>query len=57
MYQGQFFDPENKYTVPYGAGVQTIVYDPSLVDIEIQATPTCRDESLKDNVGVIDSYG
>ena len=36
VYQGQFFDPENKYTVPYGAGVQTIVYDPSLVDIEIQ---------------------
>ena len=27
VYQGQFYDPENKYTVPYGAGVQTIVYD------------------------------
>ena len=25
VYQGQFFDPEDKYTVPYGAGVQTIV--------------------------------
>ena len=56
MYQGQFFDPENKYTVPYGAGVQTIVYDPSLVDIEIQGYADLWDESLKDNVGVIDSY-
>ncbi len=56
MYQGQFFDPENKYTVPYGAGVQTIVYDPSLVDIEIKGYADLWDESLKDNVGVIDSY-
>ena len=24
VYQGQFFDPEDAYTVPYGAGVQTI---------------------------------
>ena len=36
VYQGQFFDPEDKYTVPYGAGVQTIVYDPSVVDVDIQ---------------------
>ena len=56
VYQGQFFDPENKYTVPYGAGVQTIVYDPSLVDIEIKGYADLWDESLKDNVGVIDSY-
>ena len=35
VYQGQFFDPEDAYTVPYGAGVQTIVYNPDLVDIEI----------------------
>ena len=56
VYQNQFFDPENKYTVPYGAGVQTIVYDPSLVDIEIKGYADLWDESLKDNVGVIDSY-
>ena len=56
VYQGQFYDPENKYTVPYGAGVQTIVYDPSLVDIEIKGYADLWDESLKDNVGVIDSY-
>ena len=35
VYQGQFYDPDNEYTVPYGAGVQTIVYNPDEVDIEI----------------------
>ena len=35
VYQGQFYDPEDKYTVPYGAGVQTIVYNPETVDVEI----------------------
>jgi spermidine/putrescine-binding protein len=28
IYQKQFYDPADEYTVPYGAGVQTIVYDP-----------------------------
>ena len=27
VYQGQFFDPEDAYTVPYGAGVQTMASD------------------------------
>ena len=36
--------------------MQTIVYDPSLVDIEIKGYADLWDESLKDNVGVIDSY-
>ena len=29
IYQGQFYDPQDEYTVPYGAGVQTITYNPS----------------------------
>lgn len=56
VYQGQFFDPQDEYTVPYGAGVQTIVYDPSLVDVEIQGYADLWDESLRDNVGIINSY-
>ena len=56
VYQGQFYDPEDKYTVPYGAGVQTIVYDPDLVDIEIKGYADLWDPSLEDNVGVIASY-
>ena len=56
VYQGQFFDPQDEYSVPYGAGVQTIVYDPSLVDVEIQGYADLWDESLRDNVGIINSY-
>ena len=36
LYQGQFYDPNNEYTVPYGAGIPLIVYDPEMVDIEIK---------------------
>lgn len=54
-FQGQFFDPENQYTVPYGSGVQTIVYDPAAVGIDIDGYADLWDESLKDSVGVIDS--
>jgi len=56
IYQGQFYDETDEYTVPYGAGVQTIVYDPSLVDIEITGYADLWDESLKDNVGIIEGY-
>ncbi len=56
VYQGQFFDPENKYTVPHGAGVQTIVYDPSLVDIEITGYSDLWNRALEDNLGVIGHY-
>ena len=56
VYQGQFFDPEDRYTVPYGAGVQTIVYDPSVVDVDIQGYADLWDASLEDNVGIIGSF-
>lgn len=51
-YQGQYFDPEDAYSVPYGAGVQTIIYDPSRVDIEIDSFDDLLDPSLKGCIGV-----
>ena len=36
LYQGQFYDTDNSFTVPYGAGIPLIVYDPALVDIDIK---------------------
>ncbi len=56
LYQGQFYDPTNEYTVPYGAGVQTIVYDLSLVSVDIQGYSDLFDPSLVDSVGVIANY-
>jgi spermidine/putrescine transport system substrate-binding protein len=56
VYQGQFYDPDNAYTVPYGAGVQTIVYNPETVKLDIKGYSDLFDPSLKDSVGIIDSF-
>ena len=54
LYQGQFYDPDDKYTVPYGAGIPLIVYDPSVVGIEIKGFGDLWDASLTDSLGLID---
>lgn len=56
IYQGQFFDPEDAYTVPYGAGVQTIVYDPALTDVEINGYADLWDASLESNIVITGNY-
>jgi len=56
IYQGQFYDPFDEYTVPYGAGVQTIVYDPERVSINISGYGDLWDPSLRNSIGIIDSY-
>ncbi len=56
VYQGQFFDPENKYTVPHGAGVQTIVYNPAVIDMEITGYTDLWDASLEDNIAITSNY-
>ena len=56
IYQGQFYDPADDYTVPYGAGVQTIVYNPANISIDIKGYSDLWDPSLKDSVGVIANY-
>jgi len=53
MYQKQFFDPKDEYTVPYGAGVQTIVYDPAHVQINITGYADLWDPSLRNSLGII----
>lgn len=55
VYQGQFYDPQDEYTVPYGAGVQTVVYDPARVSLEIAGYEDLWDPSLKGEVGIIGS--
>ena len=56
VYQGQFYDPDNKFTIPYGAGVQTILYDPKAVDVDIKGYADLWDSSLKDSLGIIGNY-
>ncbi|MDR1764545.1 MAG: spermidine/putrescine ABC transporter substrate-binding protein, partial [Lachnospiraceae bacterium] len=56
LYQKQFYDPTDEYTVPFGAGVQTIVYDPAQVSIDISGYADLWDPSLDDLVGIIGNY-
>ena len=56
IYQGQFYDPTDEYTVPYGAGVQTIVYDPARVSVPIKGYKDLWDPSFKDSLGLTSNY-
>ncbi len=50
----QYYDPDNEYTVPYTAGTPLIIYDPSLVDIEITGYEDLWNPALKDSIVIID---
>ena len=56
LYQGQFYDPEDKYTVPYGAGIPLIVYDPEAVDFEITGYSDLWNPALEDSVALTANY-
>lgn len=56
LYQSQFYDPENKYTIPHGAGIPLIVYDPEQVDFEIQGYEDLWNPALEDKIAIIASY-
>lgn len=56
LYQGQFYDPADEYTVPYGAGIPLIVYDPEMVDLDIKGYKDLWDPSLEDRIAIIGNY-
>lgn len=56
VFQGQFYDEDDSFTIPYGAGIPLIVYDPALVDIEIKGYSDLWDPSLEDNVAITANY-
>ena len=56
VFMSQFYDPENEYTVPYGAGIPLILYDPALTDVEIKGYADLWDPSLEDNVAITANY-
>ena len=55
VYQKQFYDPGDEYTVPYGAGVLTIVYDPE-IEMSIKSYFNLWDPALKQKIGIIGNY-
>lgn len=56
VFQGQFYDKADEFTVPYGAGIPLIVYDPELVDVEIEGYADLWNPALEDNVALIGNY-
>lgn len=56
LYQGQFYDPDNKYTIPHGAGIPLIVYDLEQVDFEITGYEDLWNSKLEDKIATIASY-
>jgi spermidine/putrescine transport system substrate-binding protein len=52
----QFFDPTNEYTIPHGAGIPLIVYDPALTDVEITGYQDLWDPALEDNIAITANY-
>ena len=43
-------------TVPYGAGIPLIVYDPEQVDIDIKGYKDLWDKSLEDSIAIVGNY-
>ncbi|NLY07825.1 MAG: spermidine/putrescine ABC transporter substrate-binding protein [Spirochaetales bacterium] len=56
LFQSFYFDTKNEYTVPHGAGIPVIVYDPSRVDWEITGIKDLWDERLRDSVALTANY-
>lgn len=56
IYQGNFYDPKDEYTVPYGAGIPLIVYDKKAVGFEITSYEDLWNKALEDNLAIIGNY-
>ena len=53
-YLSKFYDPENKYTVPYSAGSPVILYDEEKIGMEINGYEDLWNEKLKGKLLLID---
>jgi spermidine/putrescine-binding protein len=56
LYQYQYYDPENDYTVPYGAGILCLVYDPALTGRDLDSYADLWAPDLRGQVGVPGNY-
>ncbi len=55
-FTGQYYDTENKYTIPYGAGVPLIVYNRDAVGFDINKYDDLWDKRLEDSIAIIGNY-
>jgi len=53
-YRKQYYDPEDKYTVPYAVGTPLIVYDPAKVSVDIKGFADLWDPALAESIVAMD---
>lgn len=53
-FQGQYYDPDNLYTIPYAAGTPLIVYDREVVGFEITGYEDFWNPALRDSIVMMD---
>lgn len=56
VFMSQFYDPQNEYTIPHGAGIPLLVYDPALTDVEITGYEDLWAPALEDNIALTANY-
>lgn len=56
IFQRYFYDEKDEYTVPYGAGIPLIVYDPDVTGFELTSYKDLWNPALEDNVALIANY-
>lgn len=52
-FMSEYYDPNNEYTVPYGAGIMEIVYYPEKVGFEIKGYEDLWNSALEGKLGII----
>lgn len=53
QFLGEYYDPLNEYTVPYGAGIMEIAYYPDRTGIEITGYEDLWNSALEGRLGII----
>lgn len=56
VFQGQYYDVNDEYTVPYGAGIPLIVYDKEAVGFELTSYDDLWKSELKDSLALVGNY-
>jgi spermidine/putrescine transport system substrate-binding protein len=54
QFLGQYYDKDNKYSIPYTLGTQMIVYNPDKVKIPIKSYSDLWNPALKDSIVLVD---
>lgn len=56
VFQNQYYDKENEYTLPFGAGIPLIVYDKEALGFELTSYEDLWKPELKDNLALVGNY-